>query len=105
MFCRKFLLVDPTDDEERIMNGRMMMAMNIHREVCGAVMGGGVCLETDHAGWFALYTVCLSNTFKIKCHNLWLIINYLVVISTSKGEPSKITCSIYKLSGQNFRIQ
>ena len=39
--------MDPTDDEERIMNGRMMMAMNIHREVCGAVMGGGVSLETE----------------------------------------------------------
>ena len=23
------------------------MAMNIHREICGAVMGGGVSLESD----------------------------------------------------------
>lgn len=23
------------------------MAMNIHREICGAVMGGGVSLEAD----------------------------------------------------------
>ena len=30
-----------------IMNGRMIMAMNIHREICGAVMGGGVSLESD----------------------------------------------------------
>ena len=29
------------------MNGRMIMAMNIHREICGAVMGGGVSLESD----------------------------------------------------------
>ncbi|XP_031573530.1 exosome complex component RRP45-like isoform X2 [Actinia tenebrosa] len=29
------------------MDGHMMMAMNIHREICGAVMGGGVSLETE----------------------------------------------------------
>lgn len=43
----EFLLVDPTDKEETIMDGRMTMAMNIHREICGAVMGGGVSLESD----------------------------------------------------------
>lgn len=43
----QLLLVDPTDKEEIIMNGRMIMAMNIHREICGAVMGGGVSLESD----------------------------------------------------------
>lgn len=43
----QLLLVDPTDKEETIMNGRMIMAMNIHREICGAVMGGGVSLESD----------------------------------------------------------
>lgn len=46
-FCRQLLLVDPTEKEEIIMNGRMTMAMNIHREICGAVMGGGVSLESD----------------------------------------------------------
>ena len=44
---RQLLLVDPTDKEEIVMNGRMVMAMNIHREICGAVMGGGVSLEAD----------------------------------------------------------
>ena len=46
-FCRQLLLVDPTEKEEIVMNGRMTMAMNIHREICGAVMGGGVSLESD----------------------------------------------------------
>lgn len=41
------MLVDPTDKEEVVMNGRMIMAMNIHREICGAVMGGGVSLESE----------------------------------------------------------
>ena len=39
--------MDPTEKEEAVMNGRMIMAMNIHREICGAVMGGGVSLEAD----------------------------------------------------------
>ncbi|EDO40802.1 predicted protein, partial [Nematostella vectensis] len=43
----ELLLVDPNDKEEAVMDGHMMMALNIHREVCGAVMGGGVSLETD----------------------------------------------------------
>ncbi|KXJ22400.1 exosome complex component RRP45 isoform X2 [Exaiptasia diaphana] len=43
----ELLLVDPTDKEEAVMDGHMMMAMNIHREICGAVMGGGVSLEID----------------------------------------------------------
>ncbi|CAH3039177.1 unnamed protein product [Porites lobata] len=43
----QLLLVDPTEKEEAVMNGRMIMAMNIHREICGAVMGGGVSLEAD----------------------------------------------------------
>lgn len=50
LFPKKFsqlLLVDPTEREEVVMNGRMIMAMNIHREICGAVMGGGVSLEAD----------------------------------------------------------
>jgi exosome complex RNA-binding protein Rrp42 (RNase PH superfamily) len=46
-FDRGLLLVDPSDKEEAVMDGHMMMAMNIHREICGAVMGGGVSLETD----------------------------------------------------------
>lgn len=41
------MLVDPTDKEEIVMDGRMIMAMNIHREICGAVMGGGVSLESE----------------------------------------------------------
>ena len=47
IFPRQQLLVDPTDKEEIVMNGRMIMAMNIHREICGAVMGGGVSLESE----------------------------------------------------------
>lgn len=52
IFPRQQLLVDPTDKEEIVMNGRMIMAMNIHREICGAVMGGGVSLESEQVHLF-----------------------------------------------------
>ena len=34
------------------MDGRMIMAMNIHCEICGAVMGGGVSLESEQVHLF-----------------------------------------------------
>ena len=39
------------------MDGRMIMAMNIHREICGAVMGGGVSLESEQVHLFSLIPV------------------------------------------------
>lgn len=57
IFPRQQLLVDPTDKEEIVMNGRMIMAMNIHREICGAVMGGGVSLESEQVHWLWLIPV------------------------------------------------
>ena len=51
------MLVDPTDKEEIVMNGRMIMAINIHREICGAVMGGGVSLESEQVHLFSLIPV------------------------------------------------
>ncbi|XP_046852290.1 exosome complex component RRP45-like isoform X2 [Xenia sp. Carnegie-2017] len=43
----EFLLVDATDREERVMEGQMMIAMNINREICTIQMNGGLCLEKD----------------------------------------------------------
>lgn len=41
------LLVDPTDREESVMDGQMMIAMNIDREICAVQMNGGLSLEVD----------------------------------------------------------
>ena len=38
----------------------MTMAMNIHREICGTVMGGGVSLESDQV--FTLKFLFISNS-------------------------------------------
>ncbi|CAB4026742.1 Exosome complex component RRP45, partial [Paramuricea clavata] len=41
------LLVDPTDREESVMDGQMMIAMNVDREICAVQMNGGLSLEAD----------------------------------------------------------
>lgn len=59
-FASELLLVDPTVKEEAAMDGHMMMAMNIHREICGAVMGGGVSLEIDQVLDMAYHKYTMS---------------------------------------------
>ena len=41
---REYLLVDPTHQEERVMDGRLVVAMNVHREICALQMAGGVAI-------------------------------------------------------------
>lgn len=39
-----FLLVDPCEREERVMDGLLMIAMNKHREICSIQSSGGIML-------------------------------------------------------------
>ncbi|XP_068177319.1 exosome complex component RRP45 [Antennarius striatus] len=39
-----FLLVDPCEQEERVMDGLLMIAMNKHREICSIQSSGGIML-------------------------------------------------------------
>ncbi|XP_077983852.1 exosome complex component RRP45-like isoform X2 [Glandiceps talaboti] len=43
----KFLLVDPTHLEERVMDGNMIITMNVHREICAVQMSGDMLLVKD----------------------------------------------------------
>lgn len=43
----KFLLVDPTDKEEKVMDGRMVIGMNKHREICTLQITGQMLLLKD----------------------------------------------------------
>lgn len=36
------MLVDPCLEEEQVMEGRLVVGMNVHREVCVLQMSGGV---------------------------------------------------------------
>lgn len=39
-----FLLVDPTHHEEQVMDGKLVVGVNSHREVCTLQLMGGVAL-------------------------------------------------------------
>ncbi|XP_061165379.1 exosome complex component RRP45-like [Saccostrea echinata] len=43
----KFLLVDPTDKEEKVMDGKMVIGMNKHREICTLQVSGEMLLMKD----------------------------------------------------------
>ncbi|NWQ73883.1 EXOS9 protein, partial [Columbina picui] len=42
-----YLLVDPSEREERVMDGLLVMAMNKHHEICTIQSSGGIMLVTD----------------------------------------------------------
>lgn len=42
--CSTYLLVDPCEREERVMDGLLMIAMNKHREICSIQSSGGIML-------------------------------------------------------------
>lgn len=44
---RTYLLVDPNEREERVMDGLLVIAMNKHREICTIQSSGGIMLLTD----------------------------------------------------------
>lgn len=46
-FDRKYLLVDPTDKEEKVMDGKMVIGMNKHREICTLQVSGEMLLMKD----------------------------------------------------------
>lgn len=39
--------MDPGFEEEQVMDGRLTVAMNVHREICALQMAGGVALHPD----------------------------------------------------------
>jgi len=45
--CRDFLLVDPTDREEEVMDGRLIVGANEHQEICAMHLAGGVAILPD----------------------------------------------------------
>lgn len=40
-------VVDPTLQEERVMNGRLIFGLNIHKEICALQMIGGVTMTSE----------------------------------------------------------
>lgn len=44
---RTYLLVDPSEREERVMDGLLVVAVNKHRELCTIQSSGGIMLLKD----------------------------------------------------------
>ena len=47
---RKYLLVDPSLKEEKVTDGKMVIGMNKHREICTLQMTGSMLLMKDQVG-------------------------------------------------------
>ena len=43
----KYMLVDPTELEERCMDGKLVIGMNRHREICTMQLSGNILLLKD----------------------------------------------------------
>ena len=44
------MVVDPTDLEEKTMDGKVIVGMNVHQEICCLQMAGKLLLEKDQVG-------------------------------------------------------
>uniref|UniRef100_A0A3B5M390 Exosome complex component RRP45 n=1 Tax=Xiphophorus couchianus TaxID=32473 RepID=A0A3B5M390_9TELE len=60
-FFLTFLLVDPCEREERVMDGLLMIAMNKHREICSIQSSGGIMLLKEQASRLELADSSLDN--------------------------------------------
>lgn len=59
IFNRKYLLVDPTDKEEKVMDGKMVIGMNKHREICTLQVSGEMLLMKDQVT-FCIHVLSLK---------------------------------------------
>ena len=52
--------MDPTHEEEQVMDGRLIVGMNIHREICALQMTGGVAILPEQVRLiYSLHLSCL----------------------------------------------
>ena len=69
---RKYLLVDPNEMEERVMDGKMVIGMNKHRELVTLQLTGSMLLHKDQV--WQINDSCDHNT----CIFSWQAVNSLV---------------------------
>ena len=62
---RQWLVVDQNYDEERVMETKVIVSMNVHREICALQYTGGVALSPDQV-CCAITTATSSNVSDIK---------------------------------------
>ncbi|MGH0143671.1 UNVERIFIED_CONTAM: hypothetical protein FKN15_029767 [Acipenser sinensis] len=63
-----YLLVDPSEREERVMDGLLVIAMNKHREICTIQSSGGIMLLKDQVCMYQftrVYTIVFNGTASV----------------------------------------
>lgn len=53
----KFMVIDPTEREELVANGAMVIAMNKHREICLLQMTGDMLLLQEQASYVYCFLI------------------------------------------------
>ena len=53
--------MDPSLTEEAVMQGRLVVGMNIHREICVLGMAGGVAILPEQVRTHRMCYVCTDN--------------------------------------------
>lgn len=56
--CSTYLLVDPCEREERVMDGLLVIAMNKHREICSIQSSGGIMLLKEQVSSLKALCYC-----------------------------------------------
>ena len=67
MHCRGYVLVDPSLTEEAVMQGRLVVGMNIHREICVLGMAGGVAILPEQVRTHRIVHVCVQTMSTSVC--------------------------------------
>ena len=57
------MVLDPTLSEETVMDGRMIIGMNVHREICAIQMIGGVVILPDQASMIKIFNAHTTNVW------------------------------------------
>lgn len=60
--------MDPSEREERVMDGLLVIAMNKHREICTIQSSGGIMLVKDQVNLCFDHSLSYKNSFL--CYNL-----------------------------------
>lgn len=63
IYFRKYLLVDPNELEEKCMDGKLVIGMNRHREICTMQLSGSMLLLKDQVNKNLKFYLCDLNFF------------------------------------------
>lgn len=113
LIARQQIIIDPEEKEESIIAGKLMMAFNMHNELCCAQMSGGVCLEYEQVfvnfclfySEMIILLLFIVNQFSSLCihsriiiiSSIWCGILFTFCSIRSKTSCKQVTCLLLLL--------